>query len=40
MSYSVAIVVFAAGLFTAAATVSYILWGYLKFRDKDPFEGE
>jgi len=40
MSYSVAVTVFCFGLFTTVVTVSYIIRGYLKFKNSDPFEGE
>jgi len=40
MSYGIAVLVFCTGLFTAVCTVSYILWGYCHFKNKDPFEGE
>jgi hypothetical protein len=38
--YPAAVAIFCLGILTALVTVCYIVRGYIKYRDLDPFEGE
>lgn len=40
VDYSIAVIIFALGVFTTACTVFYILHGNKKYRNIDPFTEE
>ena len=40
VGYSGAVLIFVVGVATTLSVIAYVVWNYLKLRNKDPFEGE
>lgn len=40
VGYSGAVLIFVVGVATTLSVIFYVVCNYLKFRNKDPFEGE
>ena len=40
VGYSGAVLIFVVGLATTISVIAYVTLNYLKFKNKDPFEGE